>query len=204
MQTIIYLIRHTEAEKNPKTINENLLLSHYGEDCAEKLAKCEEFKNLDAIYSSSYMRAKETAEYIAYENNIEVMVDEAFDERKIDNRQEVINSWKGKPYSYTVGQMLDENLKDENGESRKEVTLRFEKGFENVLKENSGKKVVIVSHGAAIKYFMMNYCTLNKDHDLEYNGKLFITKKFDFPNIIKFVFSGNELKDLSCINVESK
>ncbi|MBR1884137.1 MAG: histidine phosphatase family protein [Clostridia bacterium] len=202
MQTIIYLIRHTESEKNSKTINENLLLTHFGESCAEKLSKCEELKNIDVIFSSTYMRAKETAEYIAYENNIELRSVSAFDERKIGSREFVIENWKGKPYSYTTGQLLDEDLKDEGGESAKEVRERFTKAFNDILKANSGSRVVIVSHAAAIKYFLMNYCTLDSSYNLIYNGKKLIGKKLDYPEFIKFVFNGSKVIDITCESCE--
>ena len=204
MRNIIYLIRHTEIEKNPKTINENLLLSHYGEDCAEKLARCEELKNLDEIYSSTYMRAKETAEYIAYESNIEVMQNHAFDERKIGERTLLVSSWKKKPYSYTVGQMLDGNLKDEGGESRIETSERFCKGFNEIVNNTSSKKIAIVSHGAAIKFFLMNYCSLDKEHNLIFKGRIVCPKKLDYPSIVKIVINNKKIEDIFLINTEEK
>ena len=80
METVVYLIRHSEAtpKNNLKNIsihdskqilNEKSFLSVSGEKRAEELSKMEELQNIDAVYSSSYVRSLETAKYIALENN---------------------------------------------------------------------------------------------------------------------------------------
>ena len=80
METVVYLIRHSEStsKNNLKMIsnndstqvqNEKAFLSVSGEKKAEELSKHPELQNIDAVYSSSYVRALETAKYIALENN---------------------------------------------------------------------------------------------------------------------------------------
>ena len=88
METTIYLIRHSEqlrvkeqAEcKETSEIsqikNEQNPLSDNGEILAQELSNIAEFKNIDVLYSSNYVRAISTAKYIAEKNNIKINIDE--------------------------------------------------------------------------------------------------------------------------------
>ncbi len=101
--TIIYLIRHAETvdengirntDEDSKMINEKEILSVNGEAQAKKLSENDELKNLDIIWSSSYSRAKATAKYIAYENNLIFNLDNNLSERKLGNLKELGESLK--------------------------------------------------------------------------------------------------------------
>ena len=61
-------------------------------------------------------------------------------------------------YDYTVEQLLDENLKNVDGESNIEVRKRMLSFFEDLIKKEHGKKFAVISHGAGIKYFLQNWC----------------------------------------------
>lgn len=90
--TKIYLIRHSEQLKiNGKNIksedsqisNEKIILSINGERKAKEISELEELNNIDVLWSSNYVRAISTAKYIALKNNIEINIDENFNERKL-------------------------------------------------------------------------------------------------------------------------
>ena len=90
--TQIYLIRHAEQLKirnkivkneNSQITNEKIILSVAGEKEAEKISELEELKNIDILWSSNYARAIGTAKYIAEKNDIEINIDESFNERKL-------------------------------------------------------------------------------------------------------------------------
>lgn len=91
---------------------------------------------------------------------------------------------------------MDENLKNIEGESRKEVSERMEKSLNTILKENLGNRIAIVSHGASIKFLLMRWCKLNNKNEIELNGK---TIKLNSPGIIKLIFEDNELLELEQI-----
>ncbi len=85
METIIYLIRHSEQLKlkgknfsndSSQIKNEKIPLSINGEILAQNLSNIEELKNIDVLFSSNYVRAISTAKYIAEKNNIEINIDE--------------------------------------------------------------------------------------------------------------------------------
>lgn len=103
---------------------------------------------------------------------------------------------KNKQESFTTEQLLDENLKNIEGESRIEVTYRMERAFQRVLSENIGKKIAIVSHGASIKFFLMKWCQLNVDNQLEFNRKIITLNS---PGVLELVFQDGKLVDLTQI-----
>ena len=96
--TIIYLIRHAETvnengvrdtNEDFQMINEKEILSVHGEEQAKKLSKNIELQNIDVIWSSDYTRAKATAKYIAFENDLEYNLDKRLCERKLGNVEDL-------------------------------------------------------------------------------------------------------------------
>ena len=101
--TQVYLIRHAEQLKiknkivkneNSQISNEKIILSVAGEKEAEKISELEELKNIDMLWSSNYARAISTAKYIAEKNNIEINIDESFNERKLRRFKKFRSSFK--------------------------------------------------------------------------------------------------------------
>lgn len=89
MDTIVYLIRHSEQfrgykEKyNSQQQNEKIVLSINGEKLAEELSNNAELQNIAELWSSSYSRAVGTAKYIAEKNNLLINISDNFGERKL-------------------------------------------------------------------------------------------------------------------------
>lgn len=200
--TYVYLIRHAEQlkEEGIKNINENsqisnekIPLSVEGEKQAENISRLKELNNIDTLWSSNYVRAISTAKYIAFNNKIDINIDENLNERRLGDLQELRILGKSKKYSYTKEQLLDENLKNIGGENRKEVTKRMEEALNRILSENNVKKIAIVSHGATIKFLLMKWCKLNKNAEIEFKNKVLTLKS---PGILKLIFENKELLDI--------
>ena len=160
--TEVFLIRHSKKinqelidnTKNTEyfqTRREKIVLSIEGERRAEKLSKLNIFNNLDIIFSSNYARTIQTAKYLAESKNLVIHVDERFNERKFGIRGEE---------NITIKQYYDENLKNPEGECRKEVSTRMEEAFWDVVHNNKGKKIAIFTHGASMTFLLMNYRNL--------------------------------------------
>ena len=205
-KTIVYLIRHSEQlrldgikniKEEQQISNEKILLSVEGEIKASNLSKIDELQDIDVIWSSNYVRAISTAKYIAYENNLSINLDTNFNERKLGNLETLDKIYYPKKYSFTEAQLLDINLKTINGENRHEVNKRMTCSLNKILKDYLGKKIVIVSHGAAIKFLLMNWCTLNESRKLVYNNYII---DLNSPSIIKLEFNKDKLENLSIIN----
>ena len=202
--TIIYLIRHAETveekgirntDESSQIINEKEILSVYGEEQSKRLSENKELKNIDLIWTSSYTRAKATAKYIANNNDLCINIDSRLNERKLGNLKELAEFMKNKnTRDPSQEQLLDRKFKTSDGESAEETNQRMTNFFDRILKEYAGKKIVVVSHGGSIKFFLLNWCEVNEDVNLVYNNKVLdITS----PCLLKMTFRNNEL-----INIE--
>ena len=193
MQTIVYLIRHSKKIDNKllnrslsfessQILNEKTPLGIEGEKKAKGLSEYKEFEDVDVIYSSNYTRAIQTAQYLAEKRKIKINIDERFNERKHGIYEGEINLKK----------YYQEDFKNPEGESPKEVRNRMFEAFENAVNNNLGKKITIFTHGAAMTFLLMKWCKLenienNKRKTLSYNDKIIVDKIFDQPEIFKLI-----------------
>ena len=204
--TTVYLIRHSipllddgimNVSESDQIINEKIILSIEGEEKAKQISEISELQNIDAIWSSSYVRAKQTAKYIAYKNNLNINIDSRFNERKLGNLDKLKELGKTKQHSFTLEQLLDKDLKIEYGESMNEVNERMSLAVSDILKNYENKKVAIISHGAAMKFYLMNFCNLNDDMQILFKDKVL---DFSYSSIIKLSFNKNEIINIRNIN----
>lgn len=209
--TIIYLIRHAETVKENgirntnedfQSINEKEILSVQGEEEARRLSKNIELKNLDAIWSSYYTRAKATAKYIAYENNLQYNLDKRLSERKLGNIEDLAKFMNNKETrDPSREQLAFPEFKTRDGESANDTNKRMNEFIGELLEKYKGKRIAVVSHGGAIKFYLLSYCNVNERLNIEYKGKeLNITS----PCLLKLIFRGNKLVELKKIQSKRK
>ncbi len=206
--TIVYLIRHAETvdengirntSEDSQLINEKEILSVEGEEQAKELSKNKELQNLDAIWSSSYTRAKATAKYIADVNNLPYNLDNQLSERKLGNLKELGEFMKDKvTRDPSQEQLLDRTFRTSDGESAEQTKERMNKFFDRILKEYCGRRIAVVSHGGSVKFFLLNWCTVNEDVKLVYHNEKILNIKS--PCLLKLTFRENELIDLEQID----
>lgn len=202
-KTTIFLIRHSEqlkiksllnSSENSQIANEKIILSVKGEKKAEELSNIAELSNLDSVWCSNYVRTLATAKYIAERNNLEVQISTDLNERKLGNLDSLSKLRDKNTHPFTTEQLLDENLKNEDGENRFEVNNRMTSFINTILNSNEGSRIAVVSHGAAIKFLLMNWCSLNQNFDLVYKDTIL---KIDSPSVIKLEFNKDSLLNLS-------
>lgn len=193
--TTVYLMRHSETYNHLGTVEtkESILeknirtsLSIEGEKLAEKLSKNEEFSSLDAIYSSNYSRAIQTAKYFAENNNLKVNVSEKFAERLHG-----VTSWELLPSDFELHQFQDENYKISPGESQKEVRDRFSSALDELLNIYKDKRILIISHATAIAFLLGKWCELNYLDTYKFHGKPFFSGKYNYCETFKLEFDSN-------------
>ena len=201
--TVIYLIRHADTinelgirntNETTQIINEKEILSIKGEEDSKKLSKNEELKNLDSIWCSSYVRAKQTAKYIANENNLQINLDNRLNERKLGNLKEIAIFMKDKKTrDPSQEQLLYPKFKTSDGESAEDTKTRMTDFLNEILIKYKEKRVAIISHGGSIKFLLLNWCNVNNNMKLEYKDKeLNITS----PCLLKLTFKNEELINL--------
>ena len=202
--TIIYLVRHAETvnengirntNEDSQIINEKEILSVKGEEQAKKLSQNNELKNLDIIWSSSYTRAKATAKYIANVNNLPFNLDNCLNERRLGNLKELGEFMKDKSTrDPSQEQLLNRTFRTSDGESAEQTRKRMNKFFNRILREYEGEKIAVISHGGSIKFFLLNWCTVNENVKLVYNKNTILNIKS--PCLLKLTFRKDELIDL--------
>lgn len=204
--TTIYLVRHAETFDESGTrntnedfqkINENEILSVQGEEEAKKLSENIELKNIDTIWSSSYPRAKATAKYIADKNKLQYNLDKRLCERRLGNIEDLSKFMKDKETrDPSREQLAFPEFKTRDGESANDTNKRMNEFIYEKLEEYKGKKIAIVSHGGAIKFYLLTYCKVNENLNLEFQGK---ELAINSPSLLKMTFQENELVKLEQI-----
>lgn len=206
MNTIVYFIRHADTidekgirntKETSQMINEKEILSIKGEEDSKRLSKNEELKNIDTIWCSSYVRAKQTAKYIAEENNLQINLDDRLNERKLGNLEEIAIFMKDKKTrDPSQEQLVYPKFKTSDGESAEDTNKRMTEFLKECLNENKDKKIAIVSHGGSIKFLLLNWCKVNENMKLEYKDKeLNVTS----PSLLKLTFKDEELMNIEQI-----
>lgn len=206
MKTTIYLIKHADELKengiknvkdNTQLINEKYILSVKGEEQSRQLSENKELENIDVLWSSSYARAKATAKYIAYKNDIEINIDSSLNERKLGNLEDLSKWMENKSCGVVQAYLQDKKWKAREGESCEEATKRVTLFLQKILKEYSGKRIALVSHGALISFLLTNWCKLNEEMNLVFNDKIIEIKE---PSITKLSFDDQKLVTIETID----
>jgi len=210
MDTVIYLIRHSEVtpknnikmineKNNEQIINEKAILSVSGEKKAEELSKIPELANLDAIYSSNYVRSMETAKYLALENNLVINVDDRLGERKVGE----IGDLEFKELLRL--QRKDFNFKLSGGESINQTKKRMVEALKSILLFEAGNRVAIISHATAITALLSTWCDLGYNYDddiiLSYGEETIIDGNWTAPYVVKVIFDGKNVKSIEYLNI---
>ena len=207
MNTIVYLVKHAdELQENgikniddtTQLINEKYILSVKGEEQSRKLSENSELANIDVLWSSSYARAKATAKYIAYKNNIEINIDSSLNERKLGNLEDLSKWMEKKTIGVVQAYLQNQKWKAREGESCEDATKRVTHFLQKILKENKGKRIVLVSHGALISFLLTNWCDLDDEMKLIFNNKVIEIKE---PSITKLTFENQKLLNIESIQI---
>jgi broad specificity phosphatase PhoE len=154
--TLVILIRHGECEGNIKGIfrgRTDFPLNERGLIQAQDLAQ--ELKNfpIKYIYSSPLSRAKQTAEMIGKTYEIEVKIEEGFNNIELGN-------WEGcymkdiaeqYPKEWALWINNPEELKIENMETLYDVQKRTKACLDKLVSEHQGETIAVVSHRAVLK-----------------------------------------------------
>ncbi len=202
--TTLYLIRHSKPLKVNNDLNDDDLqiqnektcLSIEGEKIAGEIANKKEFENIDVLFSSNYVRAIQTAKYIASKNNLDINIVSNLGERRFG-----ISSWSELPENFERKQFLDENYKIGNGESQKEVTDRMYTAVMDIVVNNKDKKIAIVSHATAISYLLKKWCDIEIVGDklrYSFNNRIILDGYLDYCETFKLEFDNNNI-----INIEN-
>lgn len=152
----LFLVRHGEAESNVKNIlNSDLGQNHYhltekGREQVKKLANTLKNEKIDMIFSSPFLRTKETAEIIAKKCGLEIIIDERLKELGVGD-------FNGKTIEEFDAVFPTEESRAEKAgfgvETGESVRKRLEYFLKEIDEKYKNKNIVVVSHGDPIQIF---------------------------------------------------
>jgi len=194
--TTVYLVRHAEAEGNILEIFQGRTDCNVTEKGYKQLkALSERFKEIaiDAVFASPLIRTMETAKAVNFYHNLEIV--------KVDGIMEINGGvFEGEkwldlptlfPKAYDLWANKHHEFEVENGESMKDVFDRMKSSISQIVLDNKGKTIAIVSHGCAIRNFLCyaNKLPFEQLDSVEWSDNTGVCKfEFDdeemFPNIV--------------------
>lgn len=183
MKTRLILVRHGETHKNVAKVlhgrKDDAPLNEVGKSQAERASKALVKMGVDIIYSSTETRAKETAEILNLLCKVPVICIDDFRERDW-------GIFEGKSWA-EVAALLSKmtisgryKFKPGQGESWQEVETRLICSIKKILKENRGKKVVVVTHGGTIRTLMPYLLNVPLEESFRYDPKHLSFTIFDY------------------------
>ncbi len=179
--TTIYFVRHCQPNFDNKD-DRTRELTKEGLADRKNITAFLVDKDIDLIFSSPYKRCLDTIKPFAETLKLPINQIENLKERHIGKWVENFND-------YAIKQWTDFNYKIENGESLFEVQNRNIMELTSILQKNSGKNIVISTHGTAFST-IVNYYNNN------YNYDSFLKIKSIMPFIACLRFDNEEM--ISC------
>jgi len=149
----LVLIRHSKTVIDPDKPNVGWILSDEGIKLAEELAQDRVFSDVDVVYSSDQIKARETAKPIVNKWGLDLQIDSDLTEVSSftrgffaqDYHQKVIDFYQSNDISYF------------NGETLRQAENRISKAIRDIIVKNSGKNIAVVSHSNALTIFTKKY-----------------------------------------------
>lgn len=155
-ETTIILIRHGECEGNIKGMfrgRSDFPLNERGLDQARDLARELKSFPIRYVFTSPLLRARQTAEIIAREHDLEVRIEEGLNNIEL-------GSWEGRlmqeiaqlyPQEWGLWLNNPEKLKLKGMETLYDVQIRAKHCLDNLVSQYSGEVLALVSHRAVLK-----------------------------------------------------
>lgn len=201
--TTLYILRHGQSEWN--VLNkvqgqENTQLTEEGVRQAHKAAERLIGENIDMIYSSDLSRAHDTAKIVADKLNLEV-------ETLCGIREINFGIWQGLDLEtikkdhgdhYNLWRTEPHRLSLEKGETLSIVQERVLKDTNRLVSENPGKKILLVSHGTAIKTLILGLLDIDisKYNKITIgNTGISIIEFREFSPVLKLLNDCNHLRE---------
>ena len=147
--TKIIFLRHADTEKDP-SVNAALWgLSEKGKEQAQETAQIPLMKSVDVIYASEEQKTSLTVEPIAKMLGKKINPLAFFNEVKRGDKFLTKEEFEAEK----VRQLEDLSYQAFGGESGLDALDRFKKGVSDVIEQNKGKTILIVTHGTVLTIY---------------------------------------------------
>lgn len=176
----IYLIRHGQTDWNIKGKiqgSHDIPLNETGKRQAEQLAEAMDHYPVSRVFSSTLLRARETAEKIAIRQQVPVcpmeqLIEVEFGKWEGMTWEEIKQSY---PKEYGLWSVDPALSSPPEGETYKEILRRCEWALKEILRVTKAEEdAAVVSHGATLAYLLscMMYNNPQKDQVIVGNASI--------------------------------
>ena len=149
-KTKIIFLRHADTQKDPNLNAALWGLSAEGKRQAEEIANLSIMNEVDVIYVSEEKKTALTVEPLAKKLGKEKIIPLSFfNEVKRGDKFLTKEEFEAEK----VKQLKDLDYHAFEGESGKEALVRFKQGIDQILKENIGKIILVVTHGTILNIY---------------------------------------------------
>ena len=185
---MIIFLRHAQAENNTKRIlagrTEGVPLTKTGIEQAERIAKYLAPLDISAIYSSPIERAKHTAEVVAKNRSLEVVLDERLTEIDMGKFTRMNYDDMFAKYGNIFLKFYENDpvISEHKVETFPDVQKRVLDMVDHVLKKHNNENVILVTHMDPIKSMLAKVMNLVPETLFELviaNASLTIIKEQD-------------------------
>jgi 2,3-bisphosphoglycerate-dependent phosphoglycerate mutase len=179
MSTVLYFIRHGQAQPLPHQSEPEWALSRRGEEQAQGLVPLLASLGIRRLYCSPFRRCRQTLEPYAMASGVELTLHEGLRERCLspvwigDFREVWERSWADLSYALA------------GGESSLACRERVHRAVTEIAQRHSGETLGLGSHGFAIGLFLT---TIDPTCGAAEAGAL------RTPDVLKFVYDGREFR----------
>lgn len=199
----LYLIRHGQSKWNIEEKVQgqtDISLTKKGKHEAELMGKRLKNKKIDSIYSSDLSRAYETASIIGEKIDKKIKTMEEL-------REMNFGIWEGmynleikekEPIDFILWRKDPCALKIEKGETLDELQERAMNAINNIINNDPGKNIVIISHGATLKTIILGLIKMELFHFKNLtlsNVGLTIIEFRDYNKVIKVLNDTSHIKE---------
>lgn len=197
MNSVIYLIRHGKTDKTKLINTGDEITGHKEVDIEdsfipkiEEFSKRMNFKSIKNVYSSNYIRAKKTARILSGKDDIKI-------DNRLGERLGGTPNLDITPEEYYKMQFDNPDFCFPGGETVNQIIKRMDEAINDIIDNNRGKESIVVSHGAAITFYLRKWCNIeitdvqNKIRRFEYNGKVIHEGIVNFLQCFKLTFNDN-------------
>lgn len=187
--TTLYIVRHGESLDNAGVpyirTPEGSPLTDHGREQAHAVARRLAGVHADAVIASNLIRARQTAEIIAHDRGLAVIIVPELHERTIGVFAEMADLHEREEYRElfeTYDRATDEEkmrwkLGDE-WESLEQALHRFVGALERIVDDYPHKTAIVVAHGTVMRTFLIDagYATLSElpDGSIENTGYIVV------------------------------
>lgn len=149
MKNTYYFLRHAETKKDPTVPATLWGLSGLGNIQSKEVAESGLFNEVDLIVTSNEVKAQQTVGPLADKLGLTILVEANF--REVERGEIFLTQEEFKKLKKDKLENLDCDL--DSGETGRQALERFELGVEQLEKEYSNKKILIVSHGTILALY---------------------------------------------------